>query len=375
MKKISLSALFIFSLIFVFLLAKDDAQIANAGADRHIYLSQTSTVVLDGSGSSGTKYKWSDISTDYPCPATITSSTSKTTTLKGLSQGVFYYQLAVTKGRKTVYDTVMVKVDFYKPPSNTMIIDDLPMPSIAPDVNNRSDTSHYIGYIFPNRFTTQYGHIIYIERSRLNSMHVDTQKGKLYTTLEDGYQWNGSGYARSEFTYGGSYLIDSNKTYLFEWKGYFPQKQFYINEYGVNWANIVCMFQIHSNNSLPPPLALSLGYHGNIYVGDLLIDKTFDSATIANYADFFNKTHTIIITFREGEGYPGQDAFVKVEIDGVEKYFRNKGPVGGTFQHDYIKFGGLYDWHKWIVDPQKKSRGRNFSLVTESFCIYQIEGN
>ncbi|HSN07656.1 MAG TPA: hypothetical protein VLS85_01400 [Hanamia sp.] len=374
MKKNIFSSLFIFFLLFGFLPQKGNGQIANAGTDQHIYLSQTSTAVLDGTSSSGTKYKWSDISTDYPCPATITSPTSKTTTLKGLKQGVFYFQLAVSKGSKTVYDTVMVNVDFDKLPPKAKLIENLPIAAISTDVNNRSDTSGYIGYVFPNRFATRFGHVIYLERSRLGGMHIDQQKGKFYSTIEDGYQWNNSGYARSECTYGGSFLIDSNKTYLFEWKGYFPQKQFYINKHGVSWANIVCIFQIHSNNSLPPPLALSLGYHGNIYVGDLLINKKFDSATIANYADFINKTHTVRITFKEGEGYPGQDAFVKVEIDGVEKYFRNKGSVGGTFQHDYIKFGGLYDWQKWIVDPQKKSRGRKFSLVTESFHVYQLEG-
>ncbi len=258
------------------------------------------------------------------------------------------------------------------PPQNATLIDDLPLAQISTDVNNREDTVNYIGYHFPNRFSTKHKHVIYLERSRLPSMHIDQEKGKFYTTLEDGYQWNNSGYDRSECTYGGSLTIDTNKTYLFEWKGYFPQTKFYINQHSVKWANIVCMFQVHANNSKSPPLAFSLGNNGNIYVGDLLYNGKFDSLTIANYADFVNRVHTIRITLREGKNFPNQDAFVKVELDGAVKYFRNKGPVGGTFQHDYIKFAGLYDWRKWITDPNNKLRGRKFSLVTESFRIYEL---
>ena len=374
MKKTLFSSLFIFALLFLIFRQKAMAQVAHAGADQHIYLSQTSVIMLDGSKSLGTSYKWRDVSTDYPSPATIAFPTAKKTTLKGLKQGTFYYQLAVSKQSKTVYDTVMIQVDLDKPPHLSETVDDLPISAIASVVNNRSDTSHYMGYAYPNRFPTKYGHIIYLERSRLNGMKVDSEKGKIYATLEDGYQWNGSGYARSEFTYGGSYCNDSSKTYLFEWKGYFPQKQFYINEHGVGWATIVCIFQIHGKNDSPPPLSLNLGYHGNIYVGDISTDGKNDSLTIGEYADFVNRPHTIRILLREGKQYPGQKAFVKVEIDGVEKYLRTHGPVGGYFQHDYIKFGGLYDWHRWIVDPARISRGRKFSLVTESFHVYRLEG-
>ncbi len=49
------------------------------------------------------------------------------------------------------------------------------------------------------------------------------------------------------------------------------------------------------------------------------------------------KAHTIRLTVREGAGYPGQDAFVKVEIDGVQKYYRNTGKVGATLNQDYPK--------------------------------------
>lgn len=361
--------LFIFLLVLILNPQNLLAQIANAGADQHIYLSKTSTVVLDGSKSSGSKFRWTDISTDYKCPGKIISPHEKITKVTGLQQGVFYFQLAVSKGSRTVYDTVAVSVDLEKEPATVDLVDELPITQIEPDVNNRQDTIHYLGYHLPNNFATQHHHIIYLERSRLPGMHVDKEKGKFYSTIEDGYQWNNSGYARSECTFGGSLTIDTSKTYVFKWKGYFPQKKFYINEHGVNWANIVCIFQIHANNAKSPPLALSLGPNGNIYVGDLLRNGKFDSLTIGSYADFVNKAHTITVTLKEGKG---AGSFIEVQVDGVPKYFRNQGPVGGTFQEDYVKFGGLYDWHKWIVDPHNKSRNRKFSLVTESFQIFQM---
>jgi hypothetical protein len=40
-----------------------DAQTANAGRDKIIYLSQTNTATLDGSASSGNSFQWREIST------------------------------------------------------------------------------------------------------------------------------------------------------------------------------------------------------------------------------------------------------------------------------------------------------------------------
>ncbi len=73
----------------MFLQQKDVAQIANAGPNQHIYLSQTATVVLDGSKSSGNKFTWRYISTDYPSPAKIISPDSKKTTVTGLLKVFF----------------------------------------------------------------------------------------------------------------------------------------------------------------------------------------------------------------------------------------------------------------------------------------------
>ncbi len=49
---------------------------------------------------------------------------------------------------------------------------------------------------------------------------------------------------------------------------------------------------------------------------------------IIRYQLWYNQAHTMRLTIREGAGYAGQDAFIKVEIDGVQKYYRNTGKVG-----------------------------------------------
>ena len=85
---------------------------ANAGADQLITLPTTSAT-LNGTGSSdpdGTivTYAWSKVSGGS---ATITSPSSATTTVTGLSQGVYYFRLAVTDDSSaTSADTMILTV-------------------------------------------------------------------------------------------------------------------------------------------------------------------------------------------------------------------------------------------------------------------------
>src|SRR5665213_2749487 len=117
-------------------------QVAKAGKDQTIYLSSTSTATLNGSKSSATSYKWTEVSTDYMSGATISNSTSKVATVSSLPQGVFYFQMAATKRGTTVYDTTMVNVDV-QPPPNGFVVDSLPLAEAAPYANNRDDTTGY----------------------------------------------------------------------------------------------------------------------------------------------------------------------------------------------------------------------------------------
>src|SRR6185437_8867521 len=115
--------------------------IANAGPDKTIYLTQTSTVTLDGSASSGDTYQWTEVSTDYMSGAIITSPTSKVTTVTGLPQGVFYFRIKATVAGTSAYDSMKVIVDGFAPPKNSNLALRLPFesPAFAYIVNRRDD--------------------------------------------------------------------------------------------------------------------------------------------------------------------------------------------------------------------------------------------
>lgn len=80
---------------------------ANAGADQTITL-PTSSVTLDGSGSTGSigTYSWTRVS--GPNTPTITTPSSYTTTVTGLVQGTYVFELSVNSGESTDQMTVIV---------------------------------------------------------------------------------------------------------------------------------------------------------------------------------------------------------------------------------------------------------------------------
>lgn len=387
---------------FLFCGTKLFAQTANAGADVTIYSTSTSTATLNGSASSGTSYLWTDISANIGYPmlmskgieghptntGTITSSTSKTTTVTGLDQGTWYYQIAVTTGATTRYDTTIVNVDYTPPPSGGTLIKSLSPPifsQIRSAVNTRYDTTNDI----ENEATTSLGEVFF-QRGRLPGAYVDTLNGKFYAVIEDGYAWNGNGYDRSEVHFQGSTWnngmgIDSNKTYVFEWRGYYPQNMDFL---GVN-LTVETLMQIHGDDGGDNPFGFYLinGTDGanelrgtpgvkGLYFEDQVVAATTLAGYyfIDNLSEFTNKAHTLRMIIREGKGYPGQDAFVKVEYDGVQMYYRDTGDVGRTWQRDYPKAAGIYDYNNAIVSPSNLSRGRKFGLVTEKYNVYELSG-
>ncbi|MGH2564442.1 MAG: hypothetical protein ACRDE5_08015, partial [Ginsengibacter sp.] len=318
-------------IIFIGLQAGAATPTANAGPDQTIYLTQTSTATLDGSGSSGTTFAWAKIydvqqpQAGYPTdPATIASPSSATTTVTGLIQGVWYYQLAVTSGTTTKYDTVVVRVDYDVPPSGATYIRGIPMgeKKVTDFINTRYDTTKDI----ENQVTSSEGYI-FANRDRLLDMMIDSSRGKFYSTVEDGYAWNGNSYSRSELHYqGSSWPLDTAKTYVFEWKGYFPQD---FNTIAHN-SEVTVIMQIHGNDGYSPPFSFSASdTRGITFVeSDQGSNGAHGFYPITTLSDLVNKTHTIRLTVREGAGYAGQDGFVKVEFDGVQKYFRNTGKIG-----------------------------------------------
>lgn len=360
MKKLLFSLLFLFSI-------KANAQIANAGADQTIYLTQTSTAILNGSASSGTSYQWTDISTDIINPATIVSPKSATTNITGLTQGVWYYQLAVTTGGTTKYDSVNVMVDYDLPPTGSTFVRELEMsnPIVYKYINNRTDTTQLTSA--PIGVVTAQGTYIF-DRCRSKSMMIDSSRGKFYTTIEDGYHWQSStGYARTEVSFSTGFVFDTTHTYCLEWKGYYPQGFSNIN----NANSAVTILQIHTNNvSAAPSFAFQI-LGGNLTFMDSLTRTTIAPLTL------FNDAHTIRVTFKEGAGYTGQTAFMKVEVDGVQKFYRGTGKIGSVPTgsnipngRDWNKLASLYDYNNAIVNPDSLVRGRKFSLVTEAYRVY-----
>ena len=364
--------------------------IANAGPAQTIYLTQTSTATLDGTLSIGDSFQWTDISTDQTNPAVITSPTSLTTTATGLIQGTWYYQLMVTNGDLVAKDTVIVRVDYDVPPENSVLLRFLPIAAIAPIANIRDDTTTYWGPIDPcppckrTIYTGDGNNYVILLRQNEQGMHVDSAKGKFYSTVKDGdnkEMGKYGSYARSELGFGSYYTLDSNITYCFEWKGYYPQSiKNNMRDImdGQQFGKILTIMQWHNKGGDPfsPPFQLQATQNyiifneysggGNGADADIQLLPTTDSVIM--------RTHTYRVTIREGLGYPGQKAFIKVEVDGIQKYFRNTGTVGGTIGYDYPKFGSIYDWAHAIVSPDSLTRGKRFSLVTEAYRIYAIAG-
>ena len=368
--------------------------IANAGADQKIYLTQTSTVTLDGSRSVGDTYLWTDISTDYKSGAIINSPNFLIAKVTGLKQGTWYYQLAVKSKGITARDTVVVRVDYDVPPANSTLLRELPItnPDFIKVVNIRDDTTKYWGYTNdPLCIHTHYqryvetdksSYFVYIDRGHLPNMMIDSARGKLYATIQDGWPWaepmvSTAPYARAELSFGSGregFTLDSNKTYVFEWKGYYPQKFDFMTS-----GRALTIFQVHPVVPIGTLFQYSIDAGGGLIMQDNIDGAWTNNVDlrIANLSDFYNQTHTIRTTIREGKGYPGQTAFLKVELDGVQKYFRDIGIVGTGLQTDYIKFGGIYDYGNNVAsgDTLMRSRGRIATIVTEQFNAYQLNGN
>jgi hypothetical protein len=366
--------------------------IANAGPNKTIFLTQTSSTTLDGSLSLGDSFQWTEISTDYMSGATITSPTSKVTTVTGLPQGVFYFRLSVTSGGITVKDSMKIIVDYDISPRNSYKTRELPLnnQSFSKIVNIRDDTISYFGY---NEGYNGYEHskyyepdgvpcadapgvkLLWLERCRTNGMLVDNFAGKLYTTIEDGYSWGtdknstGQTYTRSQITYDNNWAVDTNRTYVYTLKMYFPQsvRNNMASIGNPDWGR-VAISGMHGNDDGSGCWGISFGRDSIVFNAQTLTGDI----SLGNSDDYFNKTHTIRVTAREGSQYPGQKAFIKVEVDGVQKYYNNDQKMGKTLMEDYQQITGLYDYRRLICDPDNKTRNKKFSLVTMSTDIYAI---
>ena len=365
--------------------------IANAGGDKLIYLTQTNQVTLDGSLSNGDLYQWTEISTDYKSGATITSPTSKITTVTGLPQGTFYFKLGATTGAITRTDSMKVVVDYDAPPTNSILKNWFDMSSywILRCINYRADTTTAPAtddQVHSQCGDAQYSYMsrqwwsLYLDRSK--TMEIDSLRGKLYTTIEDGYARstapNGTRYTRAEIQMPD--LVDTNHIYVYEWKGYFPKppdKNYLLTSPSTSAGTILAIFQIHGANYDYAVMNFELRRDGIYFRNEITgsqseLSDTYqrESVFIAPYDEFTNKAHTLRVTIQEGLAYPGQKAFIKVELDGITKYYRNKGGVGSAYFDDYVKLGSLYDWSNAMTNPDSLARGQKFSIANESIKRY-----
>src|SRR6185437_7557758 len=174
--------------------------ISNAGLDQIIYLTQANSAKLDGSASSGSSFQWREISTDFLSGGVIASPASKATTISGLKQGTFYFELSATTGGITKRDSMVIRVDNEPPPSGSAIANYFQMDNsgILKCINWRGDTTSF----FPDndQVHSQCGDAQYpydasqwwiLYRDRVNAVEIDSLGGKLTTKIEDGYG-NGS---------------------------------------------------------------------------------------------------------------------------------------------------------------------------------------
>jgi hypothetical protein len=383
------------TILSLFFLQFTQAQTANAGADQTIYLTSTNQVTLNGSSSTGTglTYLWTEVSSDYMSGATITSPTSSTTTVTGLPQGTFYFELTVRDNLdRTSSDTVVIRVDYDAPPASSTLFRWLDMSGIAPTVNRRDDTTTYYSIsntTYSQSYTADQSYYLY--RDNNSEMMVDSLRGKFYSIAKDGVAGGTGDFARIEVQNRQS-DVDTTNTNIWEWRGYLNYDLASIKA-AYQGLEGVFIFQLHgtvASISDGPPIAL-VYYHDSIGVQENF--KHFDLGTNGGngsngspanptgmyYKALFptsilhNQSHTIRFIVKEGTGYPGQTAFVRIELDGQTVYYRNNGQVGESLgdQTDYLKYGSIYDYNKNFVDPENTTRGRELKVVTEKYSWYK----
>jgi hypothetical protein len=367
---------------------KGQISTANAGKDQTITL-PTDSIILSGNvNGKDITYSWTEVSTDYSSGATITSPDSATTVVKGLPQGVWYFQLRVSDSlNHSSTDVMTVYVNYYKAPSNVEatfhpIFSDPAMYSVV----NQKDNKYYP---VADAFHSQAGrepHRYLLYRDIQPNLYIDAQCGKLYSIIRDGVPAEGgmANHARTEIGNENA-TIDSNHTYIFEWKGYTLQNFSEFLDSNNSEASII--FELQCSNSMSPLITLGVK---NDYLavvesftegnGDYAVPKVpnygFDYWTkFAPISILYKSTHTIRITLKEGKGHIGQDAFVKVEFDEKEVYFRNNGQVGQTFQKGFSKGARLYDYDNNLVEPSNHTRDRIITLVTEAYNEYKLRVN
>jgi hypothetical protein len=119
------------------------APVANAGSNQTITL-PTSSVTLNGSGSTGTitSYSWTRVS--GPNTPTITTPTAVSTTVTGLIQGTYVFQLSINGGVST--SQVTITVNAAAPVANAGSNQTITLPTSSVTLNGSGSTGTITSY-------------------------------------------------------------------------------------------------------------------------------------------------------------------------------------------------------------------------------------
>jgi Domain of unknown function (DUF4082)/Secretion system C-terminal sorting domain/Bacterial Ig domain len=146
--------------------------VANAGSNQTITL-PTSTVTLNGGGSTGTitSYAWTKVS--GPNTPVITTPTTVTTTVTGLIQGTYVFQLSLNSGVST--SQVTITVNAAGTGTNVFTTQ---VPAVGTDNDNQSTVGQEVGLKFTS---TSAGNITGI-RFYKTTGNTGTHIGELYSS-------------------------------------------------------------------------------------------------------------------------------------------------------------------------------------------------
>jgi hypothetical protein len=372
------------------------AQTANAGSDKLVYLTQGNSVYIGGS-SSGDSYLWTALTDSVPRsttgitnPATIITPTAQKTLVRGLTQGAWPYQIAVTTGSTTVYDTVIVRVAYSPAPLNSTKLDSistsasfnsLAKPSTVQGYtvagfNDRTDTTSYFGV---GGGSSQYwranwnNNTSYKFANDQTAFWIPPTNSTLFGLSHDGTN-AGDGYIRTQISMGSTGCpegnMDSSHIYLMEQQMYFtknPSVYFKDNQHDVLFG-----FDMHGH-STANPFSLSMTYPNKIFVQDASASGTnteiFPTSQITTDS-LTNKVHTFRLYQKLGK-----KGFIKVFYDGILLYQRS-GDVGDSYNDDYSdnwpQWGGLYDHSAEIVDYTNATRKNSLNIGTTAWRFYSL---
>ena len=196
---------------------------ANAGPNQTITL-PASTVTLDGSGSTGaTSYAWTELS--GPNTAVIMTPSTVTTTVNGLIQGVYTFQLSINAGASL--SQVTITVNPATGPSTSIFTTQIPV--AVTDNDHKSTTGQECGL----RFRSGTAGFITGVRFYKTAGNAGTHTGELYSNT-------GTRLAQATFTgetatgwqtvmFSSPVAIVANTTYV---AAYFSSQGFYVEDNG-----------------------------------------------------------------------------------------------------------------------------------------------